>query len=116
MSDQNLQRVQVTFRTTQGANQYVAEFSSTPDFKKKVQKGPFFANFTLGVDSRTESYDLSTDFKSVGAGSRIYYRVGARNSLDTPGPLGRDTVNGDDYIYSQDITSFAKLSVPPAAP
>jgi TolB-like protein len=116
VSDQNMQRVQVSFRTTQGANQYAVEFSATPDFKKKVQKGPFFANFSLASDSRTESYDLSTDFKDLKAGSRVYYRVGARNSLDTPGPMGTNTVNGDDYIYSQDLNSFAKISVPPAAP
>ena len=111
-----MQRVIVSFQTTQGANQYGVEFSSTPDFKRKIQKAPFFANFTLGADTRTEAYDLSTDFKDLKAGSKIYFRVGARNSLDTPGPQGRDTVNGDDYIYSQDLRSFSKIGVPPAAP
>jgi hypothetical protein len=107
--------VKITYQTVQGANQYVVEFSSDPSFRKKVQRGPFFQQFSSSP-TVTESYDLTTDFASLRQGDRIYFRVGARNSLDDPGPLGRYTANGDNYIYSQDGASFTKSEAPPPPP
>lgn len=111
----DIRAVQVAYQTVSGANQYAVEFASDPSFKNKVQFGPFFQTFSTSA-TRTEPYDLSTKFASLKAGARIYYRVGARNSLDDPGPLGKDTPNGDNYIYSQDGASFAKPDTPPAPP
>ncbi len=116
VSDQNLQRVRVTYRTVQGANQYIVEFASDPSFNNKKTRGPFFSAFTSGVDSQTAILDLSGDFSNLNSGDRIYYRVGARNSNDSPGPLARDTPNGGEYIYSADNVSFAKLGTPPNPP
>jgi hypothetical protein len=114
--DQDLRRVTVSFRTTPGANEYVAEFSSRPDFKNKVQKGPFTAPYLSGIDSRTETFDISTEFRNLRSGDRVYYRVGGRNAGDLPGPVGKDTPNAGDFVYSQDGSAFGKLPTPPGPP
>ena len=77
---------------------------------------PFIAPFAAGLDSRTETYDISRQFLSLRSGDRIYYRVGARNAIDSPGPVGKDTPNADSFVYSQDGAAFAKLPVPPSPP
>ena len=116
VSDQNLANIRVTFRTVQGADQYILEFARDPSFSKKVSRGPFFSAFSGGGTTQSDILDLSNDFNNVAAGGRIYYRVGARNSQDSPGPLKRGVPNGDNYIYSGDSLSFAKLGNPPAPP
>jgi hypothetical protein len=110
-----LRDVAITYQTVQGATQYVTEFASDPSFRKKFQRGPFFQTFS-STPTTTESYDLTEDFKNLRSGDRIYFRVGARNSNDDPGPTGKDTPNGDNYIYSQDGASFAKSETPPPPP
>lgn len=114
--DQDLRRVTVSFRTTPGANEYVAEFSSRPDFKNKVQKGPFTAPYLSGIDSRTETFDISTEFRNLRSGDRVYFRIGGRNAGDLPGPVGKDTPNAGDFVYSQDGSAFGKLPTPPGPP
>ncbi len=114
--DQDLRRVTVSFRTTPGANEYVAEFSSRPDFRNKVQKGPFTAPYLAGIDSRTETFDISNEFRSLRSGDRVYFRIGGRNAGDLPGPVGKDTPNAGDFVYSQDGSAFGKLPTPPGPP
>ncbi|MFM7320465.1 MAG: hypothetical protein ACKO5K_02935 [Armatimonadota bacterium] len=112
-TDQDLRRVVVTFRTVQGANEYCVEFSDSPNFKKKVQMAPFIAPFAAGLDSRTEAYNI---FDAFPRASRIYFRVGARNAIDAPGPVGKDTPNADSFVYSQDGSVFGRLPLPPGPP
>lgn len=114
--DQDLRRVTVTFRTVPGGSEYVAEFSSRPDFKNMVRKGPFSAAYLTGLDSRTETFDISTEFRNLRSGDRVYFRVGGRNAGDVPGPVGKDTPNAGDYVYSQNGSAFGKLPTPPPPP
>ena len=116
VSDQNLASVRITFRTVQGADQYIVEFATDPSFSNKKTRGPFFSAFTGGGTTQTDILDLSNDFNSVAAGGRLYYRIGGRNSQDNPGPLKRGVPNGGEYIYSGENLSFAKLGNPPAPP
>ena len=99
--------MKITYQTVQGANQYVVEFSADPTFRSKTQRGPFIQQFAT-TPTTTESYDLTQQFQSLRSGERVYFRVGGRNIADEPGPMGKDTPNGDNYIYSQDGASFAK--------
>ena len=110
-----LRSVTVTYQTVTGANQYAVEFASDPSFKNKIQFGPFFQGFSSNVTT-TEAYDISAKFKSLKQNDRVYFRVGARNSLDQPGPTGKDSPNSDNYIYSQDGASFGKQDSPPGPP
>ena len=112
-ADQDLRRIVVTFRTVQGANEYCVEFSDTPNFKKKVQMVPFIAPFAAGLESRTEAYNI---FDAFPRATRIYFRVGARNAIDAPGPVGKDTPNADSFVYSQDGSAFGRLPLPPGPP
>jgi hypothetical protein len=111
----DLRDIKITYQTVQGANQYVVEFSSDPSFRRKTQRGPFFQQFST-TGTITEAYDLTQEFKNLRSGDRVYFRVGGRSSLDDPGPMGKDTPNGDNYIYSQDGASFAKSELPPPPP
>lgn len=116
-TDQDLSRVRFTYRTVEGANQYVIELSDRPDFGNKQSIGPFFTSFTGGADSQTDIQDLNGRFPNT-AGLRIYYRVGARNSNDSPGVDGgrNATPNGDAFIYSAEDRSFAIIGNPPPPP
>ena len=114
-SSASLKTVAVNFQTVSGADQYVFEFAKDPGFKNKVVKGPFYfpsANTTAASDP----FDLRSGFQDVPLGQFIFFRVGARNSLDQPGPLGQDTPNGGNYIYSADLRTFQNPGVPPPPP
>ena len=112
---QNLSTLKLTFTPTQGADQYVVEFARDPSFSNKVTRGPFFVATSATVFN-TPSLDISNDFKTVAANGLIFFRVGARNSQDSPGPIGQGVPNADSYIYSADNLSFQRLGGPPAPP
>jgi hypothetical protein len=115
-SDQDLRRVQVSFQSVPGADQYVFEFAQDPSFRNKVVRGPFFTQFTGSATTSSDVFDLSGDFKNLAAGGRVYFRVGARTSTDEPGPVALFTPNGGNYIYSANPISFSKLGTPPPPP
>jgi hypothetical protein len=107
-----LNNVAIEFQTVAGADKYIFEFSNDPSFKKKVVKGPFFFP-SSNTGATSNSFDIRNDLKNVPEGGLIWFRVGARNSVDDPGPLGIDTPNGGDYVYSSGNTTFR---VAPSAP
>jgi TolB-like protein len=116
--DRSLNNIQVTFQPVAGADSYLFEFSDNPLFTNKKKRGPFYfdGNATAGQVATSETFDLSKDFSSLPAGGRVFIRVGAKNSLDVPGPSPRDTTNGDNFVYSANQVSFTKLGTPPPPP
>ncbi|HET6454063.1 MAG TPA: hypothetical protein VFI02_06620 [Armatimonadota bacterium] len=91
----DLSNVTFSWRGCAGADQYVIEVSPTPDFKRDetwvdvvYQPTPadlqlFTKTYTLrDADSGTTVAELA----NVLAGGTLYWRVGARNRTDAPGP------------------------------
>jgi hypothetical protein len=116
LGQQGLRSVQVGFQTVQGADQYVFEFATQPNFQGATRRGPFYFQPTANSGLTSEPFDISREFANVPENGRVYVRVGARNSLDEPGPLSRDTPNGQDYVYSAIQTTFNKPVTPPPPP
>jgi TolB-like protein len=112
---QNLAAVQISFTPTQGADQYVVEFARDPSFANKVQRGPFFVSPGT-ITFTTSKFDISKELASVPANGPIFFRVGARNSQDSPGPTPFEVSNGDSYIYSSDNLTFNRIGGPPNPP
>lgn len=106
--EQDLSRVRFSFATTRGANQYVIELADNPGFNNKKTLGPTLYPYTAGANTTTQQYDLRSFF-SQNAGTQIFWRVGARNTADSPGPRS-------NYIYSSEDASFTVIGTPPPAP
>ena len=108
-------KIRMNIAKTVGANQYIVEFSKTQDFAKKVVRGPFV--FPVGGGNDFD-FDLSAEYGGEPAFTRIFFRVGARNSADNPGPMNNAaTPNGGDYVYSEPPQDFAiNVPKPPAPP
>ena len=112
-------QIQVIFTTVLGANEYVLEFADNSAFTDKKSTLPFFAEGQNGqITIYPTPVDLTALFPGLKGrvGTRIFYRVGARNSNDKPGVLARDTPNGGEYIYSAPPASFEIFPSPPPSP
>jgi hypothetical protein len=46
----------------------------------------------------------------------VFYRVGARSSVDERRPINRDAPNGGEFIYSADQAYFEVTTEPPLPP
>lgn len=114
-TDQNLGRVQFTFRTSLGANEYVVEVADNVGFNNKKTRGPFRFPYNPTGPSTTQFFDLRGDFPNAREGDFIFYRIGGRNANDDPGPLP-NVPNGDEYIYSGQDSSFRVIAPPPPIP
>ena len=113
-SEINLGNVRFTLRTPQGANEYIIELATSPNFENKQTLGPFATQFT-SAPIQTGVFDLRGRF---GNAQQLYFRIGSRNSVDRPGPLEArrvGTPNGDNFIYS-DNRSFTVVVGPPPPP
>lgn len=114
--------VTIVFSTVQGANSYVFEFADNAAFNNKKVKGPFTFGYTPGQNSQSIRFDLRDDFRDIvnstngGEGRIIFFRVGARNQTDDPGPISEGVPNGGPYIYSSGDSFFTVLGGPPPPP
>lgn len=121
----------VTFRWkgSGGADQYVIEVSPTPDFKRDqtwvdVIYQPTAADLQLfsktyaNVLKDASSGTVVSELASVPPGGTLYWRVGARNRMDVPGPcpaLPSPQVDGPKntrYIYCDMSEYYSFMTLP----
>jgi hypothetical protein len=132
---EDLSNLTFAWNGSAGADQYVIEVSSTPDFPRDKtwvntiyqptsQDGVLFTKTYTNILKNADSGVVVPELADVPAGGTIYWRVGARNRLDTPGPIPAGPspmVSGAKntrYIYSDPNTNFMFSTFPdlPAQP
>lgn len=69
-----------------GANEYIVEVADNPDFRNSIQLGPVLKFGTAAVGSQTLAAQDLTTMRRTNAGNVFWWRVGARNRYDNPGP------------------------------
>ena len=113
--DVKLNSVTFEFRTVPGAQAYRVEVSTDPTFQNKSQS--FYTDEVVlpaGATVTIRNVNLRTRFAGA---QRLYWRAGARNINDQPGPAPwpGDSRGQYRYIWS-DGFSFMPLEEPPPAP
>jgi len=115
-SDVDLNNVDFTWTTVSGANEYIVEATVGSDTRFKsprfVSSPAYWPPATAGESLSIEDQNIGALFSDVPEGGRIYWRVGAKNNGDTPGPPKSPVRR---YIYSG-IQSFVVPEQPPPPP
>jgi len=110
--------VRFSWLAAEGANAYRVEVSTDPTFRDRART--FVSNEILstaagGTPVSTETLNIETAFlQRLGlAGRRVtlYWRVGARNLTDDPGPIPGP--GGLRYVWSRPF-EFTTQELPPA--
>lgn len=115
--ERNLSSVSFTFATVRGANQYVIELADNPTFNnKKSLLPPLRFTYNPGGSTPSGTFDIRSSFPNAEDGDVIFYRIGARNATDSPGPLPTGVPNGDNWVYSDSDSSFRVIGQPPSPP
>jgi hypothetical protein len=85
--DQNPRAVTFQFSTVQGANEYIVEVADNIQFRNKKRVATLIQGPTGRVQTQPINLNgvLPTDVINT-SGRQIFFRVGARNALDRPGP------------------------------
>jgi hypothetical protein len=117
--DTDLRNVTFTFQGSAGANQYVIEVADNVQFRNKRRPtSPTQGNpFTTATTGRITAgpFNLTNLGFANTLGTTIYFRVGARNANDNPGPRAVEP-NGDAFIYSGTLNSITAIGAPPPPP
>jgi hypothetical protein len=113
--DVNLDAVDFEFQVVPGAQAYRVEISTDPTFQNKALS--FYTDEVLlpaGSTVTIRRVNLSARFAGAG---RLYWRAGARNVNDQPGPAPwtGDSRGQYRYIWSEPF-SFVPVETPPPAP
>lgn len=117
-SQQNLHKVTFEWLSRRGADTYIVEASIDPLFRNPefVSDPVPFSPIQNGQPVRIEiSEKLYTVFRNVSSDREIWWRVGARSSGDSPGPIpppGRPNMR---YVYSES-SRFYPIEMPPGQP
>ncbi len=99
--------LQFSWQPVAGANEYLVQISTEVTFRHKTK----IKNIVVVEDTNnTDPIDISGVFPTV---KRLYWRVGAKNLGDVPGPV-RD-VAGNRYVFSQPFW-FERVTPPPPPP
>lgn len=112
--DVDVATVQFTWESTPGADSYVIELSTDPTFPagQTSRSTEYLVGSAQVQIARTyQGGDAATAYRDA---EHVYWRVGARSSLDTFYPedrLGRTT-----YFVFSGVRSFGGLDAPPGAP
>jgi len=94
--------------------EYVVQFSDTPTFSRSTIVARFTSNLTGRIQTPT-SIDTTRNVPSyVANASTVYWRVGAKNVADRPGPVP-DPLTKQRYIFSQ-YRTFVRPGTPPPPP
>jgi hypothetical protein len=98
-----------SYLSVAGADTYVVDFSTSANFLPKVTLSPSpMVTTTAGGVLLTYSNINVLNLFPGSSGKPIYFRIGARNSIDSPGPVldrrdypNPDIVNGNSsYVYT----------------
>lgn len=125
----DLTNVTFRWRGSGGADQYVIEISPTPDFKRSetwvdVIYQPTAADLQLFTKTYTNVLKnastgaVVTELQNVPPGGTLFWRVGARNRTDTPGPYPAgpsaqvDGPKNTRYIYCDLSQYFSFMTLP----
>ena len=125
----DLTNVTFRWRGSGGADQYVIEISPSSSFVRDhtwvdviyqptSADGQLFTKTYTNVLKDSSSGTVVTELASVPAGGTVYWRVGARNRMDVPGPcpaLPTPQVSGPKntrYIYSDMNQYFSFMTLP----
>lgn len=98
--------LQFSWGAVAGANEYLVQISTDVTFRNRNR----LRNLVVTNDNNTDPIDISAVFPGV---RRLYWRVGAKNLGDVPGPV-RD-VAGNRYVFSQGFW-FERVELPPPPP
>ncbi|MCH8273379.1 MAG: hypothetical protein IH851_01125 [Armatimonadetes bacterium] len=102
---------QFSWQGVPGADLYLVQLSTTPTFSSRsVIKNVVTVETVLGGLVSTDPVDISGIFPGV---LRLYWRVGARNSGDVPGPV--KDVSGERFVFSRPF-QFNRVVGPPPPP
>ncbi|MCS6949468.1 MAG: hypothetical protein RMM06_00235 [Armatimonadota bacterium] len=110
--DVDLTAVTFEFQAVPGAQAYRVEVSTDPTFRDKSRS--FYTDevsFPAGATVVIRNVNLSGKFRPE---QRLYWRAGARNVGDNPGPLPDGA--GYRYIWSTEPFSFTAPVTPPPPP
>ncbi|MCL6623172.1 MAG: hypothetical protein K6T17_00970 [Fimbriimonadales bacterium] len=103
--------VQFSWQASPGADQYAVEISTTPTFSSRsTVRVVARVETLLGGLVSTDPINISAVFPTV---ERLYWRAGARNSGDVPGPV--PDVLGERYVFSRPF-QFDRVTPPPPPP
>lgn len=123
----DLSDVTFEWEGSENANQYVLEVSTSPYFERdQTWVGQVYQATSQTGQSCTQAYEdvlsEASELADLAAGTTLYWRVGARNSQDTPGPYPAGPspmlsgAKSTRYIYSDpsDLFMFSTVDVPEA--
>jgi hypothetical protein len=126
----DLANVTFEWRGAAGADQYVIEVSTSPDFKRSEtwvdviyqptsQDGTLFTKPYTNVLKNADTGAIVTELAHVQPGQTLFWRVGARNRTDSPGPIPSGLqyaqVSGPKntrYIYSDPSLQYSFMTLP----
>lgn len=113
--DANLSSIDFEFQAVAGAQAYRVEVSTDPTFQNKALS--FFTDEVLlpaGATITIRNVNLSAKFSGA---QRLFWRAGARNVNDQPGPVPSPGDNRGQYRYIwSEAFSFRPVVEPPPAP
>lgn len=125
----DLTNVTIQWRGSNGADQYAIEISTSPDFKRNEtwvdviyqptgQDGQLFSKTYTNVLKNADTGQIVTELANVPLGGTLFWRVGARNRADNPGPYPAGPspmVSGPKntrYIYSDPSMVYMFMTLP----
>ncbi len=102
---------QFSWTATPGANEYAVEIGTSPAFAS-ANAMRLVARVASGLPGTvsTDPVNITNVFPGV---QRLYWRVGAKNVADNPGPV-KDALN-ERYVWSQPF-QFDRVILPPPPP
>ena len=125
----DLSNITFRWRGSAGADQYVIEVSPTPDFKRDetwvdviyqptAADQQLFTKTYANVLKDADTGAVVSELANVPAGGTLYWRVGARNRMDTPGPYPAgpspqvDGPKNTRYIYCDMSQYYSFMTLP----
>jgi hypothetical protein len=102
---------QFSWSSVAGADEYIVQISTTPTFARNTVRDVANVTTLLQGGVSTDPVNISNVFPGV---QRLYWRVGARNSADFPGPKA-DPATGQRYVFSRPF-QFDRVVLPPPPP
>lgn len=104
----------MVFSSRKGADTYVVQISSSPTFSAPEYTSPLM-EFSPAADGQSITFETGNISGRFGAATQalpLWWRVGVRNSQDTPGPIPNMGLMGMEFLFSE-ASSFYMEEAPP---